>query len=40
MWLRATLDAAKHYDNFSGLDKGMDGRVKFIYRTDSIGKEE
>lgn len=38
--LRATLDASKHYDNFSGLDKGMDGRVKFIYRTDSIGKEE
>ena len=34
--LRATLDASKHYNNFSGIDDGMDGQVKFIYRTDSI----
>lgn len=34
--LRATRNASKHYKNFSGLDDGMDGQVKFIYRTDSI----
>ena len=34
--LRATLDASKHYNNFSGINDGMDGQVKFIYRTDSI----
>lgn len=34
--LRATLDASKHYNNFSGIDDEMDGQVKFIYRTDSI----
>ncbi len=34
--LRATQNASKHYKNFSGLDDGMDGQVKFIYRTDSI----
>ena len=35
--LRAALDASKHYQSFSGLDDAMDGQVKFIYRTDSVG---
>jgi putative membrane protein len=34
--LRATADLAKSYQNFSGLSDGMDGQVKFIYRTESI----
>lgn len=38
--LRATLDASRRYNNFSGLDSRMDGQVKFIYRTDSIEAEE
>lgn len=34
--LRATLDASKRYNNFSGLDGQMEGQVKFIYRTDAV----
>lgn len=34
--LRATLDVSRHYRNFSGLAEGMDGQVKFVYRTDEI----
>ncbi len=34
--LKATVDVSKSYKNFSGLDDGMNGQVKFIYRTDSI----
>ncbi len=39
--LRATRDASRNYNNFSGIGRDMDGRVKFIYRTDAIetGKE-
>ena len=36
--LRATIDVSKDYQNFSGLSDGMDGQVKFIYRTESIGR--
>ena len=36
--LRATIDVSKDYQNFSGLSDGMDGQVKFIYRTESIGE--
>lgn len=35
--LRAALDASKRYRSFSGIDESMDGTVKFIFRTDSIG---
>ncbi len=35
--LRATRDVSLRYNNFAGIGDGMDGRVKFIYRTDSIG---
>lgn len=38
--LRATLDASKNYKTFTGLDDEMDGRVKFIFRTDSIERDE
>lgn len=35
--LRTALDASKRYQSFSGMDDSMDGTVKFIFRTDSIG---
>ena len=35
--LRATRDVSLRYTNFAGMGEDMDGRVKFIYRTDSIG---
>ena len=35
--LRAAIDVSKDYQTFSGLGDGMDGQVKFIYRTESIG---
>ncbi|MCM1188573.1 MAG: hypothetical protein NC541_04690 [bacterium] len=38
--LRATADVSKNYQSFSGLPDGMEGQVKFIYRTDSIEAEE
>ena len=34
---RATRDVSLHYKNFAGASEDMDGQVKFIYRTDSIG---
>lgn len=34
--LRATIDVSKNYRSFSGIGDGMDGQVKFIYRTDEI----
>lgn len=33
---KATADVSKNYNSFSGLSDEMDGKVKFIYRTDSI----
>lgn len=38
--LSALFDASKNYKSFSGIDKEMDGSVKFIYRTDAIESEE
>ncbi len=35
--LRGALDASKRYQSFSGMEDAMDGTVKFIFRTDSIG---
>ena len=35
--IRVTADVAKHYTSFSGISEDMDGDVKFIYKTDSIG---
>ena len=34
--LKATVDVSNDYCNFSGLADGMNGQVKFIYRTDEI----
>jgi putative membrane protein len=31
------MDAGKGYKTFTRLPSGMDGNVKFIYKTDSIG---
>lgn len=33
---KATAEVSKSYKTFTGLDKDMDGEVRFIYRTDSI----
>ena len=35
--IRVTADVAKNYTSFSGISEHMDGDVKFIYKTDSIG---
>lgn len=35
---KATVDVSKDYKNFSGLADGTEGKVKFIYRTEEIGK--
>ena len=35
--LRATVETAQGYTSFAGIADDMDGEVKFIYRTDSIG---
>lgn len=35
---KATVDVSKDYKTFTGLSGDMDGQVKFVYRTDSIGK--
>ena len=35
--IRVTADVAKNYTSFSGICEEMDGDVKFIYKTDSIG---
>ncbi|MCR5726739.1 MAG: hypothetical protein K6G24_04660 [Lachnospiraceae bacterium] len=34
--VRAMGDLAKAYNNFSGISEGMNGQVKFIFRTDEI----
>lgn len=34
--LKATVDVSKNYTNFAGIGDGMDGQVKFIYRTEEI----
>ena len=35
--LRATTEVSKKYINYSGIADGMDGTVKFIYKTEEIG---
>ncbi len=35
--LKATADVSRRYNNYSGISDEMDGEVKFIYRTGSIG---
>ncbi len=35
--LRATRNVSLRYKSFAGASEDMDGQVKFIYRTDSIG---
>lgn len=35
--IKATVDVSKNYKSFSGLSDDMEGQVKFIYRTESIG---
>ena len=37
---RATVNVSKSYRSFSGLDAGMDGEVKFIYRTPDIAAKK
>ena len=34
--LNATIEVAKKYNNYSGISSAMDGKVKFIYRTEEI----
>lgn len=34
--LKATVDVSKEYHNFSGINDDMDGKVKFIYRTEEL----
>ncbi len=34
--IKATIDVSKNYKSFSGISNDMDGRVKFIYRTEEI----
>lgn len=36
--LQAVSDASRSYQTFAGMPKDMDGSVKFIYRTESIGE--
>lgn len=38
--VKATADVSADYRNFSGINSGMDGKVRFIYRTDEIEKEK
>lgn len=38
--IRAAVNVSKGYNSFSGIDSEMVGRVKFVYRTDSIYKED
>ncbi|MDD3242383.1 MAG: hypothetical protein PHD32_01510 [Eubacteriales bacterium] len=35
--LRATLDVTKDYRSFTGVSDDMNGDVKFVYRTESVG---
>lgn len=34
--VKATVEVSKNYKNFAGISEGMDGQVKFIYKTDEI----
>ncbi|MBR6019397.1 MAG: hypothetical protein IK055_04170 [Lachnospiraceae bacterium] len=34
--MKATIDVSRDYYNYAGIADGMDGQVKFIYRTDEI----
>ena len=34
--LQATMEVSKNYINYSGIADGMDGQVKFIYKTEEI----
>ena len=36
--IKATSDVSKDYKSFSGISDNMDGSVKFIYKTESIEK--
>lgn len=36
--LQAVAEAAQAYQTFSGLAAGMDGTVRFVYKTDGIGE--
>lgn len=36
--LKAAVGISKDYQSFAGIAEGMEGSVKFIYRTDSIGE--
>jgi len=38
--LEAIVNAGKDYSNYSGIAKDMDGSVRFIIRTDSIGTDD
>lgn len=36
--LRAISEVSENYSSFAGISDDMEGQVKFIYRTDSVGK--
>ena len=36
--IKAIIKVSQNYKSYSGLTEGMDGEVKFIYKTDEIGK--
>ncbi len=36
--IKAIIKVSQNYRSYSGLTEGMDGEVKFIYKTDEIGK--
>ena len=38
--ISASIDVAKDYTSFSGIDQNTQGKVKFIYKTDSIEVKE
>ena len=38
--LTATVEVSRNYRSFSGLTDGMDGTVRFIYRTEAVEKAE
>lgn len=37
--LKAVVNAGRDYSNFSGIGNGMDGDVKFLIKTESVGEE-
>ncbi len=38
--LNATVEVSRDYRSFSGLTDGMDGTVRFVYRTEAVEKAE